>query len=137
MDQVSTQNRSFQLHPIDDWQSFAIVLLEFCIPRPSLRLARRLPWDAPLPIFPMCSHKSAVLTSEMTIRDLLGGVLLDFVGQSLLQQFVIALFQHDYSDLAIPVSSAICCLKSLLNHLTGIHHYFIINCRICIHSVVI
>jgi hypothetical protein len=118
---LKSKSSSFCFGPIHDWQSFAIVLLEFCIPRASLRYDRRLCWDqaAPLSDHGLCDFKRVFLTNGSEISDCVEGTLLDDAGKRMLKDLLRVLFGVGPTDANLQsdhrVETAMTLLSAYLN----------------------
>jgi hypothetical protein len=97
---LKSKYSSFCYGPIHDWQSFAIMLLEFCIPRASLRFDRRLLWDqaTPLSVHGLCDVKRLFLTNESEISQCVDGTLLDDAGKRMLKELLRCLFGTGFAE---------------------------------------
>jgi hypothetical protein len=118
MDEVVLLNKGFQYGPIDDWQSLAIVLLEFCLVRKSSSdMVVRLPW-ASLQLLELDSFVSK--RAHFTDSALLGKLLsassfcLDQSGLQFMRELIATLFQSSDLDDQSRVAKAISMLNSFV-----------------------
>jgi hypothetical protein len=120
MDEVVLFGNKFEYGPIDDWQSFALVLLEFCLVRKSSsELVVRLPWASSHLLAPDAFiQKRAHFTDSAMLDKLLSASssCLDRSGLEFMKELIATLFQASVLDDQSRVATAISMLNLFVLH---------------------